>query len=105
MSRMSKFLRQTCIWEHFQEQSDGTPVLNDFGEIQYNSSASIKCRRETYHKDVQTATGSIVRAMSRYYVDETASVVPDDRLDGHVVLSVVEYVNSLGATEGYEVYV
>lgn len=105
MSRMSKFLRQKCSWEHFLESAAGTPVLNDFGEIQYGNSKVIKCRRETYHKDIQTPNGSIVRAASRYFVDDSTPVVVDDRLDGHVVISAAEYVNAQGATEGFEVYV
>ena len=104
MSRMTKFLRQKCQLEQviFEE---GLPKLNDFGELQYAAPVSVKCRHESSHKDIQTTNGSIVRSTSRYFLDESVPVAPDDRIDGRVVVSVVEYVNGLGLVEGYEVYV
>lgn len=104
MSRMSKFLRQTCLLEKYVEEN-GQPKLNLFGELQYQPSQKLKCRREMAHKDVQTTNGSIVRSTSVYYLDETVEIKADYRLDGHVVISVISYVNGLGAVEGYEVYV
>ena len=104
MSRMTKFLRQKCQLERviFEE---GLPKLNDFGEFQYGAPAVAKCRHESSHKDIQTTNGSIVRSTARYFLDESTPVAPDDRIDGKVVVSVIEYVNGLGLVEGYEVYV
>ena len=104
MSRMTKFLRQTCKLEKYQEKND-QPVLNMFGELQYSRPIVVKCRREQAHKSFQTANGSIVRSTTVYYMDESTEIKADYRIDGHVVISAVSYVNSLGATEGYEVYV
>lgn len=104
MSRMTKFLRQTCQLEHYAEVN-GAPKLNDFGEIQYEAPVAVQCRHEVSHKDVQTTNGSIVRSASRYFVDDSQPVRADDRIDGKVVVSVQSYINGLGQSEGYEVYV
>ena len=104
MSRMTKFLKQRCKLEKLIVKS-GQPELNDFGEFQYEASIELRCRHESSHKDIQTSNGSIVRSTSRYFLDESVPVEADYRIDGKVVISVVEYVNGLGKTEGYEVYV
>ena len=104
MSRMTKFLRQRCQLEQYLIE-DGVPKLNMFGELQYQPPIELKCRHEIAHKDIQTANGSTVKCMSVYYVDEAVPILVDYRLDGHVVLSVISYVNALGNLEGYEVYV
>lgn len=104
MSRMTKFLRQTCQLEKFILEN-GQPKLNTYGEFQYQPPVEVRCRHESSHKDVQTANGSIVRSTSRYFLDESHEVLADERIDGKVIISVVSYVNAIGAIEGYEVYV
>lgn len=104
MSRMTKFLRQICQLEHYAEVN-GVPKLNDFGEIQYEAPVTVRCRHEMSHKDVQTTNGSVVRSTSRYFVDDSQLIRADDRIDGKVVVSVQSYINGLGQSEGYEVYV
>lgn len=105
MSRMTKFLKQTCSFEKALRNSDGTTKLDKFGEVMYAAPKSIKCRRERIIKDVQTNTGAILSSSTRYFVDEVQVIEPDDRFDGKAVLEVEEYVNAQGATEGYECYV
>ena len=105
MSRMTKFLKQTCSLEKYAVEENGQPSMNMFGELQYQAPITLKCRHEMSHKDVQTTNGSIVRSTSVYYVDESVEVKADYRIDGCVVLSAISYVNGLGAIEGYEVYV
>lgn len=104
MSRMTKFLKQTCVLETYQLNADGSPKLNDFGEIQYNAPAVCKCRRERCIQDVETSNGAILKSASRYFLDESVSILADYRIDGRVVLQVADYVNGLGRIEGYEVY-
>lgn len=104
MSRMTKFLRQTCSLERYDVEN-GVPKLNAFGELQYQPPIQLKCRHEVSHKDVQTTNGSIVRSTSVYYFDAPAAVKVGYRIDGAVALSVASYVNAQGQTEGYEVYV
>lgn len=104
MSRMTKFLKQRCSLERYILE-DGKPKLNMFGELQYLPPISVKCRHEMSHKDIQTGNGSIVRATSVYYLDESVPILADYRLDGHVVISAISYVNAVGGIEGYEVYV
>lgn len=105
MSRMTKFLRQTCVLEIAMIDKDGESILNEFGEYQYEAPKRVKCRHERSHRDVQTTDGSIVRSTSRYYLDGSVSIKAGDRLDGKVVVSVTDCINGLGLSEGYEVYV
>lgn len=104
MSRMTKFLRQRCTVERYVVEN-GQPKLNMFGELQYQPPVTLKCRCEASHKDVQTANGSVIRATTVYYLDDTTPIMAGYRVDGHVVVSVTGYVNSQGLVEGYEVYV
>lgn len=105
MSRMTKFLKQTCTFERMKRNDEGTTVLDKFGEPQYEVPKKLKCRRERLVKDVQTNTGAILRSTTRYFLDESQPIETEDRLDGKTILSVEEYINQLGATEGYECYV
>lgn len=105
MSRMTKFLKQTCQLERAVRKADGSVVLDKFGEVQYSAPVTLKCRRERVVKDVQTNTGAILRSATRYFTDEKQTIQADDRLDGRVVLEVEEYTNQLGLTEGFESYV
>lgn len=105
MSRMTKFLRQTCKLQAYERDVDGSAKMNEFGELIYKPSITVKCRHEDTHRDVQTQNGSIIRSMSRYFLDGSNEVVADFRIDGKVVISVESYVNSVGKIEGYEVYV
>lgn len=104
MSRMTKFLKQSCQLEKYLLEN-GQPKLNAFGELQYQTPVTLKCRHEMSHKDIQTSNGSIVRSTSVYYLDESVPIMADYKLDGHVVISAISYVNALGKIEGYEVYV
>lgn len=104
MSRMTKFLKQKCSLERYIEKN-GQPKLNMFGELEYQEPITLKCRHEMSHKDFQTSNGSIVRSTSVYYLDDSVEIKADYRLDGHVIISAISYVNGLGVTEGYEVYV
>lgn len=102
---MSKFLKQTCSFERALRDSDGATKLNKFGDVLYTSPLTVKCRRERVIKDVQTNTGAILSSSTRYFIDESCPINPDDRIDGKVVLEVEEYVGAKGQTVGYEVYV
>lgn len=104
MSRMTKFLKQSCQLEKYVVEN-GQPKYNAFGELLYQPPIKLKCRNEMSHKDIQTANGNIVKSTSVYYLDESVPVMADYRIDGHVVMSVINYVNALGKVEGYEVYV
>lgn len=105
MSRITKFLKQTCVYTPAQRDEFGKVLLNKFGEVQYGTAQTIKCRREKTMKDVQTSNGSIIKASTRYYTDELVPISADDLIDGRAVLEVEEYTNQLGKTEGYESYV
>ena len=97
MSRMSKFLKQTCILEKALKDSSGCAKLDKFGEVLYAAPQTIKCRRERIVKDVQSST--------RYFTDDSIVIEADDRLDGKVIVEVAEYINAKGEPEGYESYV
>lgn len=105
MSRISKYLKQKCSYEKLKRDNKGEVVLDKFGEPQYESSKTIKCRRETSVQDVQTNTGAILKSSTRYFTDDKQSIQADDKLDGKTVLKVQEYINQFGIAEGYESYV
>ena len=105
MSRMTKFLRQKCGVQPYRVDDAGNPVLNDFGELQYESAKACKCRHEVAFLDIQTANGQLVRSTSRYFLDDGMEIKADYKIDGRAVLSVSTYINGLGQCEGYEVYV
>ena len=42
MSRMSKFLKQTCVLEKALKNPNGSTKLDKFGEIMYDSPQTIK---------------------------------------------------------------
>lgn len=105
MSRLTKFLRQECLFEKAQRDAVGKVELNAYGDILYEEAQTVKCRRERFVRDIQTSTGSTLKTSSRYFLDETHPVEADDRIDGKVILSVEEYTNQLGRCEGFECYV
>lgn len=105
MSRMTKFLRQTCQVERYKLDENGNPEKNRFGEIIYQPPITCKCRHEILIKDIQTENGGLIRANSRYFLDESIELRADYRIDGRVILSVESYINEVGKLEGYEVYV
>ena len=105
MSRITKFLKQTCSVQPYLTTDTSKPLLNDYGEIQYKPPITCRCRREMSAQDIQTSNGSIVRSTARYFLDEKLEIRPDYLIDGCVVLTVHSYVNQLGRVEGYEVYV
>lgn len=105
MSRMTKFLKQTCMVESYNLDSNGNPERNRFGELVYQAPVKCKCRHEISSRDFQVANGNIIRSTARYFLDESFPILPDYKIDGHVLINVEEYVNQLGHSEGYEVYV
>lgn len=104
MSKMTKFLKQRCQFEEAQ-RINGATVLNEYGDIQYTSPKTLMCRREKYVRDIQTYNGAILKANTRYFLDESVEIQADDRLDGHVILSCEEYIDQFGECVGYEAYV
>lgn len=104
MSRMTKFLKQTCTFERAISQGNGL-ATDKFGAVLYEPPIRLKCRRERIVKDVQTSTGAILRSSTRYFLDNSQPIVADDKLDGKAVLIVEEYIGSRGLSEGYECYV
>lgn len=105
MSRITKFLKQTCSYEAALRDDLGKVQLDAFGEVLYAPARVLRCRREKTVQDVQTNTGAVLRSSTRYFTDESVEINADDRLDGKTVLTVEEYTNQLGKTEGYESYV
>lgn len=105
MGRMTKYLRQQCSLQHVKVSEDGTPVMNTYGEYEYEEPVLVRCRVEPYHRITAATGGRFVNTSSRYFFDESVEIRPEDLLDGHVVLQVSQYCGSSGRVEGYEVYV
>ena len=105
MSVMTKFLKQTCQLQSYQLDANSEPLLNDFGELQYNTATNCKCRREQLIQDVYSPNGAILKSSTRYFLDESTEVLANYKIDGKIVISVQEYVDQVGAVVGYEVFV
>lgn len=99
MSRMLKYLNQRCTLQSVKIDSNGEPEMDGYGDLAYDAIKLIPCRREKYVRDVETATGAVLKSSTEYYT--ISSIGINDKLDGKVVLSVEEYTNSIGGTEGY----
>lgn len=104
MSRITKYLKQECIYEQQKRDSNGNALLDKYGEPSYEAPVTIKCRRETFIQDVLTNTGSILKSSTRYYTDENQAIQANDKLDGKPVIKVQEYINQFGKAEGFESY-
>lgn len=105
MSRMTKFLKQTCRYETALRNPNGEIETNEYGETLYDTPVMVKCRREGVIRDVATSNGFIIKSVSRYFVDNTVAARVGDRIDNSVIAAVEDYVNQYGVIEGYEVYV
>lgn len=105
MSRMTKYLRQTCLVEKYTLDENGEVTMDRFGNIVYQDPVKCRCRHEVAYQEVLTTNGSIVKSTSRYFLDESVEILADYRIDGKPVLTVSTLVNENGGTEGFEVYV
>lgn len=105
MSRMTKYLKQTCILEQCKIKADGSIKLDKYGDPEYETPVHIKCRKETSVQDVQTNTGAILKSSTKYFIDNKYAIRANDKLDGMYILKVVEYTNQFGKPEGFECYV
>ena len=105
MSRMTKYLKQTCTLQQVVRDSVGRAVLDKYGEVSYTSPHTVVCRRERYVKDILTTNGRLIKSSSRYYIDVDYQIRADDLLDGNPVVALEEYTNEQGKCEGFELYV
>ena len=106
MSRMTKFLMQTAIITFVERDSNGEPILDDYGEPKYKSnSMKVKCRRERATKDILTTGGAATMSTTKYFFDNSITVDIGDKVDSRVILTVSDYINAVGTSEGWEVTV
>lgn len=99
MSKLTKFLHQSAQWQ------SNTGSLDIYGEPEYGTVTSIKCRKTQYIKDVLTSTGSMAKSSNRYIVDNTVKIQIGDLLDGQPIVLIEDYVNAQGIIEGYQAIV
>ena len=105
MSRMTKYLQQTCEVTPYLVNNNGKPVLNQFGETEYGNPVTCKCRHEIVVKDIQTLNGQLITSTSRYFLDESYPLFAGYLLDGEPIINIETYINEMGRIEGYEAYV
>lgn len=103
MSRMTKYLKQTCTVKNVLIDADGEPLVDIYGEPSYSVPAVYKCRRERSFKDVLTVSGVMKKSSITYYLDETCNINIGDLIDDRAVVDFQEYTNEHGQTEGYMV--
>lgn len=103
---MTKFLKQTAEITFVERDSKGNPRLDIYGDPIYNPNTVIKkCRRERSTKDVLTTGGSAVLSTTKYFFDNSVTLDIGDKVDGKVILTVEDFINDLGYSEGWMVTV
>ena len=103
MGRMTKYLKQTAVVEHHVRNEDGTAKLDAYGQPEFHAPITVRCRKEPYQARATTSYGTFVNYTNTYYFDETVKVRNGDKVDGHEIQSVEEYIDGLGKLVGYRV--
>lgn len=104
MSRMTKYLKQRALVQHISRDSNGDPILDDYGDSIPESTAKYyKCRRVRSTKDVLAQGGAVITNTTTYYFDNSLKLEIGDLVDGKPILTIQDYVNERGISEGYEV--
>ena len=98
---LTQFLNQTCSIEKFDSAYDDVHADNRF-----LPPVLAKCRRESYFREFESSTGTMVRSQARYFLDfDTPVEAWKDKIDGRVVIDVQDYPWLDGSVIGYEVVV
>lgn len=106
MSRMTKFLMQKASVTKMKRNTAGDPILNEYGEPQYELGTTVvKCRKERNTKDILTTGGAAAVSTTKYFLDNSISVDIGDKIDGKPILTVTDFINAIGVSEGWEVTV
>lgn len=106
MSRLTKYLKQKAQITLMERDREGNPILDDYGDPKYRvSNITAKCRRERDTKDVLTTGGAASVSTTKYYFDTSINIDIGDKVDGKVVLTVTDYINDMGISEGWLVTV
>ena len=101
LTLLTQFLNQTCVIEKFDTTYDDV-----HSDVRFLPPQTVKCRKESYTKELATAEGTIVRSQSRYFLDSDTPVEAwRDKIDGRVILEVQDYPWLDGTIVGYEVTV
>ena len=103
MGRMTKFLHQIALVENHLTNEDGSSKLDVYGQPMYAEAKQVKCRKEVHRTKASTSSGQFVNLSTVYYFDETVKVLSGDRIDGHYIQSIEEYVDGVGNLVGYRV--
>lgn len=103
---MTKFLKQKAVITYALREPDGSVKLDQYGDPMYRAgSQTVRCRRERDTKNVLTTGGAAIMNTTRYFLDSSVQVELGDKIDGKVILTVSDYINSVGQSEGWEVTV
>ena len=104
MSRMTKFLKQKATVTFVERDPKGDPKLDDHGDPIYQAqTVTVRCRRERSTKDVLTTGGAAAVGTTNYFFDNSISVDIGDMVDNKIILTVSDYINDMGISEGWMV--
>ena len=103
MGRMTKYLKQTAVVEHVLYKPDGKPELDVYGHPAFGEPVTVRCRKEPYRVRTSTGYGQYVDYTNTYYFDESVKIQSGDRVDGHEVQSIADYVDGMGQIIGVQV--
>lgn len=94
---LSKYLNQEANLEVRSNDK------NVYGEYTYDVAVPIAVRRQDVVKEIKTATDEKVISTSTYYTTTKTKV--GDKVDGHEILLVAEWVDFGGQVVGYKVMI
>ena len=103
MGKLTKYLKQTAVIENVALNIDGKPKLDAYGQPEYSAPITVKCRKEPYQGRASTSYGQYVNFSTTYYFDESTKISSGDRVDGHEVQNITDYIDGLGNLVGYQV--
>lgn len=105
-SPIEKYLHQKASIRYALRDTEGNPILDDYGEPQYQQrEKTFPCRREKSVEDVITTNGAVKKNTSIYFFGPKAQIDLGDKVDGKVVLTVTDFIDLFGECWGYEVRV
>lgn len=103
MGKMTKYLKQTALIENVILGDGGKPQLDAYGQPAHATPVVVKCRKEPYRVRATTGYGQFVNFTTTYYFDESVTIRSGDKVDGHEVQVIEDYVDGLGNLVGYRV--
>lgn len=97
------YLNQKATLKKAAKASDGSPKMNNRGEIEFLAPVTISCRKQVRTQTILTSDARVLKTDYIYYT--SWPVWTDDLLDGQRVQDVAEWADLTGEIVGYKAVV